>query len=414
MPEGQQPRLPDSPGRLRSERQFATFWTARSISLLGGAMTPVALTFAVLDRSGPALLGPVLAAQMVPLLLFTLIGGGVADRVRRSVVLTWSNLAAGMVKLAVAGVLLSGVPVAWILPLVALNGTAEAFTTPALRGLVPELVPVPLLTRANSVLSISRTVAKLAGPGAAGLLVATAGSAWALVIDGIAYLVAGVLMATLRTAAVRAKSAQRPGLFTDLREGWDYFRRTRWIWVVAAVMAVLNILQIGILRVIGPIQADSGALGADGWGLLLSVNAAGLLLGGVVMARRSTPPSVWVSLLALTLGGIELLLVGVTSAWVPLAISFFLAGVVSTVFAISWDTRLQTTVPGDKLSRVASYDDLSSYIGIPLAQLAAVPIAASLGYPQVAIGAAVLWVLLCVAGALVLRREVAAADGPTT
>lgn len=156
---------------------FRWLFAGQLVSLAGGSMTPVALSFAVLDassRSGDLAL--VLAAQSLTLLAFLLLGGAVADRVPRGRVLVLSNLGACATQGGVAGVLLSGhYHLGLIVALEAANGTCTAFTTPALRGVLPQLVHPAVLPRANSILSTSRSATRVLGPTVAGVVVAAFG-----------------------------------------------------------------------------------------------------------------------------------------------------------------------------------------------------------------------------------------------
>ena len=121
---------------------FRWFFAARSVSLLGSSMAPVALAFAILEQTNSVGdLGIVLAANVVPLLGFMLLGGAIADRHSRKAVLLVANLGAGLTQAAVAILLLTGsYQLVTVAALEFLNGTLAAFTRPALRGIVPELV----------------------------------------------------------------------------------------------------------------------------------------------------------------------------------------------------------------------------------------------------------------------------------
>jgi len=125
-------------GPLR-ESAFRWFLTGRAVSLLGSSLAPVALAFAVLDASGRASdLGVVAAAHMVPLLGFLLVGGAVSDRFPPRTVLVVANLGSGLTQGAVAVVLLTGrYSLLVVASLELANVVLAAFTTPALRGVVP-------------------------------------------------------------------------------------------------------------------------------------------------------------------------------------------------------------------------------------------------------------------------------------
>jgi MFS family permease len=260
---------------LRANRKFGNYFAGRSVSAMGTVMTRVALPFAVFARpDGIRALGFVLAAQMIPLVLLTVIGAGIADRVGRSTVLTLSNSLSGLSQLAIAGVLFDHIGVCWIVPLACVNGTAEAFTMPASRGVLAELVATDQLTRANSLLKTSQNVAQVVGPTIAGIIVAPSTGGVALIFDAGTFLFAALMMYRLNLGDSQRKSDT--SFAADLREGWRYFSTSRWLWSVTLAFAVINVMQQSVWQILGPIIAEQ-SFGASGWGFILSVRAVGLL-----------------------------------------------------------------------------------------------------------------------------------------
>ena len=150
-------RLPDALAPLR-DRRFAWYYSGRLMSTIGSMMAPIALAFGVLDISDSAsALGLVLAARSIPQVVFLLVGGVVADRFSRSLVLQLSHILSALTQGAVAVLLLTGTAEIWMLVVLqALNGTVTAFTFPAMLGLVPQVVPRSHLQQANALLSFSR------------------------------------------------------------------------------------------------------------------------------------------------------------------------------------------------------------------------------------------------------------------
>jgi len=139
-----------------SGSQFRWYFGGQAVSLLGSAMTPLALAFAVLQvRGGEHLLGYILAAELVPEVLLVLIGGGIADRYRRDMLIRLANLGAGVSQAGVAAVVLTGLNPYWIFPMAAVNGALQAFTSPAMRGIIPQIVTTDEISRANSILATS-------------------------------------------------------------------------------------------------------------------------------------------------------------------------------------------------------------------------------------------------------------------
>ncbi len=125
------------------DRDFARFFAGYATSLLGTSMSALAVSFAVLDNGGTASdLGAVLAAGIVPQVLFMLGGGVIADRLGRRPVMLGADIARCGAQAALAGAVLAGHPALWVFILLAVaRGTGDAVFTPALTGLTAELAP---------------------------------------------------------------------------------------------------------------------------------------------------------------------------------------------------------------------------------------------------------------------------------
>ncbi|MFJ3990918.1 MFS transporter [Streptomyces sp. NPDC090032] len=364
---------------LLQQAAFRPFFAGRLVSLLGSSMAPVALAFAVLDASGNGHdLGVVLAAHMVPLLAFLLVGGAVADRFSRRTVLVAAHLGAAITQGAVAALLMTG---HYSLPLVAalefLNGVLAAFTTPALRGVVPQIVAKSLLRQANSALGSAGNAAKILGPSLSGVLVVTVGSGPAIAFDAFTYLVAACFLARLSlTGAFEA--SPRETVSADIRDGWSAFRAIRWVWVGTLSFCLLNLVQTGTWQILGPQLARQ--IGDETtWGFVLGVRGVGMLASSLLMYRRAVRHLLRFGQPAGVLGALPLLALGAQVNAVWLIAAAFVAGLGSSVTAVAWDTSLQEHVPGHVLSRVASYDDLLSYVAIPVGQLCVGPLAETFG-----------------------------------
>jgi MFS family permease len=215
------------------ERNFRSLFLGQSVSVLGDGITPVAITFAVLDLTGsPTDLGLVLAAQSVPLAAFALIGGVWADRLRRERVMLVSDIVRACVQATVAALLLSGRAQIWqLMVLLAVYGTAEAFFRPAWGGLLPQLVPMQRLQEANALMGISDNFGWLVGPAIAGTLIAALGPGGAIAIDAGTFVVSAAFLATI--VAPPLERRRKPAAFlAELRKGWYEVRSRRWLWVM--------------------------------------------------------------------------------------------------------------------------------------------------------------------------------------
>ncbi|GAA2669226.1 MFS transporter [Streptomyces lunalinharesii] len=359
---------------------FRWFLTGQAVSLLGSAMAPVALAFAVLDGSGgrPGDLGVVLASRMLPMLAFLVVGGVSADRFRRRTVLVAANLGSAAAQGAVAGLLLTG---HYALPSVAgvevLGGVCAAFTTPALRGLVPEVVGAAALRPANALLSTVRNAAKVLGPSLSGGLVVAVGSGPAIVCDAVSFVVAAGCLARLPGDGSRPARAAGP-LWAAVRGGWREFGRVRWAAPATLSFFVINLVQTGTWQILGPALTERTA-GRAAWGLVLSARGVGLLVSGAVLYRLAVGRLLAWGQAAGALGAVPLLVLGARWDAPWLVAGGFVAGLGVCVTGIAWDTSLQEHVPAHALSRVAATGDLLAYAAIPVGQLCVGPLARAYG-----------------------------------
>ena len=325
------------------DTSFRRFFVARSISVAGGSVTSVALAFSVLQLTGSARdLSFVVTAQLVPTVALLLVGGGVADRVGQALLLRVTHFGSGLTQASMAFCLFSKQPIGYLIGLAFLNGVLQAFTGPALSGIVPQLVAPAELRRANSLLASVSNAAKIIGPSVAGVLVATVGGGWALVADSASFFVAAVILSLIPVRDRRKKN--RAKLLTELRQGWTFFRSTPWFWSVTAAYTVVNLVQMGAWNLLGPVLA-TGTFGAGGWGAILSCRAAGALVMSVLMVRLKVKRPLLVGQLAMTVAAVPLMLLGLNASVVAIAAVTFCAGLASSFSSVPRDAALQTMCP---------------------------------------------------------------------
>jgi len=361
------------------ERDFRLLFLARTTSFLGSAMAPVALAFAVLELTGSkTALGLVLACRFVPQVVFLLVGGIWADRLPRQLVMVGSNLLSGASQAVLAFLLLSGSAEVWQLcALAAVNGFSASFFFPASSGIVPQTVPAELLQSANSILRLGLNGTAITGAALGGLLVAATSPGVAILVDAVTFFVSAALNAGIRVpAGLRMPEATFLG---DLRDGWREFASRTWLWAIVLQFGFVNAAEQGAEQVLGPSIAREHLGGAAGWGLVLACQSIGLIAGGLAMLRLR-PQRL---LLAATLGFLLTIPVLVALA-VPLTLPLvaglaFVAGLGLETFGVLWDTAMQQEIPGDRLSRVSSYDALGSFVLIPVGLIVPGPVAEAIG-----------------------------------
>ncbi|MYS46154.1 MFS transporter, partial [Streptomyces sp. SID5998] len=197
------PARPARPARLArpawAGRNYALLTAAAVVSGLGSSGALVAGAFAVLAVGGSATdVGLVAAARTVPLIVFLLVGGALADRLPRHRVMVAANALNCVSQALFAVLVLTGSAQVWqMAALSALGGAGQAFFSPAAEGMVLATVSGSRSGRAFAVFRMGVNGAGILGTGLGGALVAVAGPGWVLAIDAAAFAVAGALRAFL-------------------------------------------------------------------------------------------------------------------------------------------------------------------------------------------------------------------------
>ncbi len=352
------------------DRNFRWFFLARAITLITGSMSSIALAFAVLEIDNDARsLSLVLTAFTVSNIVFVLFGGVVADRLPRALIIQACYVVDILSMGAMAALLFTGTAtIPLIVILAAINGASTAFVLPAMQGIIPQLTTPEHLQQANAMLSFVRSAVTIGGPVIAGILVATAGPAWAMVVQ-----VAGWVLAIPVLALVKLPPPGHAGgtsMFHDLRVGWTEFWSRSWLWAIVLAFMVMNAIHVGAWGVAGPyIAKNNDLLGIAGWGWVLSAEGLGVLLMTLILMWFPLRRPLRFGMIGMAAFAIPLTMLGAHPAVVLLAMAAFIAGAGAEVFSTGWNLAMMENIPGDKLSRVSSYDMLGSFVVMPIGTL---------------------------------------------
>jgi MFS family permease len=362
-----------------AERNFRLFFLGYVTSLVGSAMVPVALTFAVLNEGdGTTDVGYVLAAETIPLLALLLLGGVIADRFPRR----WSMLGADIVRFASEGtlavLLITGSPPLWeFMVLAGILGAAQAFFNPAMTGLMPEMVSAERLQQANGLRGIASSTGQILGPSLAGVIVAAGGAGWAIAIDSGTYAVSAACL--WRLTIPSRPPGESSSMLAQLAGGWREFRSRTWLWIVVAQFATFNALSYAPFMVLGAVIAQRHLGGAAAWGAILAVFGAGSIVGGIIAVRiRARRPLVTATVGAAVFA-LPVALIAIPVPTVLVAAGAGLAGIGLSIFGTLWETTLQREVPQAALSRVSAYDWFGSIAFVPIGFILVGPLSALLG-----------------------------------
>ena len=319
-------------------------------------MLPVVITFAVLDEGGSvADVGYVLAAQTIPLAVFLLIGGVTGDRIQRRIVMICSDLVRAASQLILAISIIAGRPALWeVMGLVAVIGAGQAFYSPAMTGIIPQIVDRSRLQQANAFRGLAQSTARVLGPALGGFLVAFVSPGWAVAGDAISYLISATCVALIR--APLGNSSRNSSFIGDLRSGWTEFSSRTWVWAITGYSAIGGLLIIAPFMVLGPVIAKDDLGGPGAWGMILASAGAGAFIGGLV-AMQVKPALPLVSGLICGLFFVApLALLAVGAPTIAIMAGAFAGEGGFAVFIVFWDTTFQREIPPDALSRVSAYD----------------------------------------------------------
>ncbi|MFI2641105.1 MFS transporter [Streptomyces sp. NPDC018610] len=379
-------------------RNYLLLTGAAVVSGLGSSGALVAGAFAVLAVGGSATdVGLVAAARTVPLIVFLLIGGALADRLPRHRVMVAANALNCLSQALFAVLVLTGSARVWQMALLAaLGGTGQAFFSPAAEGMVLATVSGSRSGRAFAVFRMGVNGAGILGTGAGGALVALAGPGWVLAVDAAAFAVAGALRAFLDVRGIPERSGGA-SLLEDLREGWREVAGRPWLWSIVLQFAVVNAVVAAAETVYGPLVARERLGGPQPWGLALSAFGVGTVLGGLLMTRWAPRRLLLVGVAAVLPLALPSAALAVPVPTPALVAVMFVTGVSVEVFAVAWMSALHQEIPEEKFSRVSSYDWLGSLAMVPLATAAAGPVQDAVGRPAALWGCSALVLLLTLA-----------------
>ncbi|MFF3727243.1 MFS transporter [Streptomyces erythrochromogenes] len=397
---------PDAPHRTPAPRprRSRPEWAGRNYTLLTGAAVVtnlgshgalIASAFAVLEAGGSGGdVGLVAAARTLPLVLFLLIGGAVADRLPRHRVMVAANALNCISQAVFAVLVLTGDPQLWqMMLLTALCGTGTAFFNPAAEGMLLSTVSGEHANRAFALFRMAMNGAGIGGAALGGAMIAAMGPGWVLAGDAAAFAIAGALRAFLDVSHTPDR-VPGGGLLADLREGWVEFRTRPWLWSIVLQFSVVVAVVGAAEAVYGPLVARDQLGGPAPWGLALALFGVGTIAGAVLMI-------VWKPRRLLLVGTLCVFPLALPSAGlaVPLPVwglcaVMFVSGAAIEVFGVSWMTTMHQEIPEEKFSRVSAYDWFGSVSMLPLATALAGPVESAFGRTEALWGCATLVVVV--------------------
>jgi MFS family permease len=317
-------------------RNFRLFYSGQAISLLGSWMQAVALSWLVLTLTNSSFyLGLVSALQSLPILIFSFLGGVVADQAQKQRLLYATQGGMMAVAIALGSLVASDLVTIWVLCLlVFLAGTALAFDIPIRQAFIVELVGKPDLPNAIALNSTMFNGTRVMGPALAGLLIGQVGMANCFLINALSFL--GVLVALFWMKLPPHEDIPRVPIREALGELRDFIKENHDLKLILILMTAVAILGYSYFVLVPILARDVLGAGPEGFGLLMAVSGLGAFSGGLALARRLTrrPP------MPSFLGGLALFLTGLLA--LSLVRNYYLALGAMAIIGVGMVTQLST------------------------------------------------------------------------
>jgi MFS family permease len=383
-------------------RDFRLLFTGQAVSVIGDALLPVALAFAVLDGldGSAAELGLVLAAQVVPMTFLVLPAGVWADRVSRRRLMLVSDLGRAVVQALTAALLLSGDAQLWqLIALSALYGAFEAFFRPAAGGLTPALVPADELQQANSLIGLSQNAGHVLGPALAGALIVILSPGAAMAVDAATFVVsAGFLLVLREPARAPHPPEHEPHFWRELKGGFAEVRARRWMLGFMPAFSAYHLVALPCVLALGAVLANEELGGAGAWAVITACFGAGTIAGSAIGLRWKPARPMLAAALAFVGASAQPAIIALAGSTAAIAAFEALAGVAVAIGFAQWETTLGRLIPDRALSRVTSLDWFTTVGLMPLGYAVAGPLADAFGLHETMVGASVVTAaLFCVA-----------------
>jgi len=379
---------------LRASRDFRLLWAGQAVSFVGTMITTAALPYQVFQETRSSIaVGLLGVAQLVPLLLFSLLGGALADGVDKRRLLLGVNLVSLATAAALAANAALDSPQVWLLYVLgAVASGVLAVSYPTTRSLLPLLLEPELRPAAFALQSTYGSFGMMAGPALGGVLISAFGVTTAYLVDVGTYVVA--LAAFVQLAPSPPVAGARRASTASVLEGLRFLRGHS---VVMSIFAIdLLAMVFGMPKALFPALSERLGGGATLYGLLLSAVAAGAFLASLAsgwtgMVRRQGRAVI----ISVAVWGAAVAGAGLARAAVPVLLLLVVAGAADMISGVFRSTVAADVTPDELRGRVSGVE-IAVYAGGPvLGDVEAGVVGGLVGVPFAIVSGG----LACIAGA---------------
>jgi MFS family permease len=370
-------------------RGFLALILSRFISNVGNGLSPIALAYGVLSLNGATGtdLSLVMTSRIAPMIIFMLLGGVIGDRFQRNRIVGGSDIIGSLIAGTSAISFIAGFANIPLLCLMGgLFGILNALWWPAMSGVLPEILPKESLQKGNAVVGLLSNFGFVFGALIGGPVVTLYGSGWALLVDAITFMIAGLLVWNINLPPMPER--EKNSMLHDLKMGWYEFVSRSWVVAVVIGFTFMNLCFEATLTVLGPLAFNSGGHGPRNWSFNLAAITVGMIAGGIASFKIHFSRPLVLGMLSIALVPIWIFSMGFQLSLPVVLVGAFIAGVAVEIFSVVWGTSMQTNIPEQSYSRVVSYDAFGSYALAPIGIAFAGPVASWIGTPHTLVIAA--------------------------
>lgn len=396
-------------------RDFRLLWTGGLMTHISDWMDQVTLAWLVLEITGsPVLVGLLHGCRFLPLLVFGLWGGMLADRFDRKALLIRTQAASLAVTLGLAVVAFQESPnIVLVFVFAIARGALLSFDRPSRHALMPSLVPKPLLMNAVALQSASHNISRVIGPALAGVLIAAIGVSWCILLTGLIFipnLVALVAMKAPPAAPHVRHQSGEGGIPEALRYAWS----ERSVAAVLGTTMLLLVLVVPHHSMLPVFARDVLQVGPAEFGVLNAAAGAGSLVGTLSIAWMGHAAVRGTVLIGGGLAYAVAVIAFSASSWYPLAmVLLMVTGACSQAYFTTSTAVLQTIVPDRLRGRIMSIYLLDRAV-MPLGSVVAGAVAGVWGVSLALGSMAALGIgaILLVAATVPALRAIGSSDQP--
>ena len=354
-------------------RDFRLLWLGAITSTIGTFMQMLAQAWLVYTLTGSAfLLGVDGFLATGPMLLFSLFGGVVADRMARKKIMMGSQIAQGTFALILAALLWTHHVRIWHIFLLSfLTGSAQSFSGPAYISLLPLLVKREDVPNAVAMNSMQFNLARVIGPAIGGVVFATLGAAWCFLINGLSFGAVIIALLLIRMPPIQDQSEKR-SVLADMREGFVFVRQRRALLMLTFLSFAGTFLGMPLFTMLPVVAKRIFDLGPRGLSLLQADYGVGSVIGALLVASSSYAAKKGRLALMLQLAfACTLVAFGLSRSLAASLVIAFIAGICIVGVISLYSSLVQLTTSDAMRGRVMSIFMLAFRGGMPLGNLLA-------------------------------------------